>query len=139
MTLRSAANYDKDAASVAAGLSIDPEDDVTSQEFKEDADINVIVERFGVTGKFEVPATLPSSGDFTGVSDYHSALNQVIAAEEAFMLLPAKVRKRFDNDVGAMIAFLEDSENEQEAVELGLINPPPFVEPPAGPPSAPEG
>lgn len=46
----------------------------------------------------------PKFGDFLGVSDYQTALNQVIEAEEAFDALPAKVRARFDNQP---VDFLE--------------------------------
>jgi phage internal scaffolding protein len=51
-------------------------------------------------------------------------LNQVIAAEDEFMRLPADLRARFENDPAQLIEFLENLENKDEAIKLGLVNPP---------------
>ena len=79
-------------------------------------------------------------GDFTDVVDYETVLQRVITAQESFDSLPAKVRDRFKNDPANLIEFLNDESNRDEAIKLGLINPP---EKPAGPskgesPQAPE-
>ena len=67
----------------------------------------------------------PQYGDFTDAMDYHSALNAVIAADAAFMELPASVRARFSNDAGAFVAFCSDPANRAEAEALGLVMPSP--------------
>jgi phage internal scaffolding protein len=64
----------------------------------------------------------PRYGDFTGIGDYHTALNQVIAAEDEFMSLPATLRARFENDPAQLIEFLDNPQNKDEAVQLGLVN-----------------
>lgn len=64
---------------------------------------------------------LPMYGDFSGVVDYHSAVQAIKIAEERFMMLPAQIRKRFRNDPQELLAFLADDTNRQEAVEMGLI------------------
>ena len=63
-------------------------------------------------------------GDFTNVIDYETALQRVITAQESFDSLPAKLRDRFQNDPANLIEFLNDESNRDEAVKLGLINPP---------------
>lgn len=125
--LRSAFNYDTDAVSLETGLDFDPDSSLTQQQFKEDADINVIVRRFGLTGELPTNFRPPVSGDFTGVSDFHSAMNAVRQAEEAFMQMPAELRARFNNDPQRLIDFVEDASNKDEALKLGILAPPPEV------------
>jgi phage internal scaffolding protein len=97
---------------------------LTQQHFKDECDINNILRQFNITGLLPESTLSPRYGDFTGITDYHSALNQVIAAEHEFMALPAQIRSRFDNDPAKLIDFLENSENIDEAVKLGLVNQP---------------
>lgn len=125
--LRTEFNYDMDAASDASGLSCDPDEGVTQQQFAEEVDINTIVKRFGLTGELPNGVAMPVSGDFTGVSDYHTALNLVREAQAAFMELPASIRSRFDNDPGKVVEFLDDEKNREEAVQLGILAKPPEV------------
>lgn len=123
---------DRHAITVETGLVCDPGDTVTQQSFKEECDINTIVRRFGLTGQLPLTQAVPLSGDFTAVSDFQSAMQMIKQAEAAFMELPGELRARFRNDPGQLIAFLEDPANREEAVKLGIVNPPP-AEPAAEP------
>lgn len=118
---------DFDQASLAFGIEFDPAEGRTQQEFAEEADINTIVRRFGLTGELPENVRIPQSGDFTGITDYHSALNLIREADEGFMELPAELRARFEHDPGRLMAFLEDANNKEEAIKLGLVNKPPEV------------
>jgi len=95
---------------------------LTQQHFKDECEINNILRQFNVTGSLPQSPISPRYGDFTGISAYHSALNQVIAAEDEFMALPAQIRSRFDNDPAKLIDFLDNPENLEEAINLGLVN-----------------
>lgn len=122
---RSPYNYDADHASLDSGIRFDGPGR-TQQQFRDECDINVIVRRFGVTGALPVPsARLPSYGDFSQVTDFQTAMNQVLEARAAFMDLPARTRERFANDPGRLLAFLADESNRDEAVRLGLVAAPP--------------
>jgi phage internal scaffolding protein len=120
--LRTPYNYDTDAASNESGLHCE-DASLAQQHFKDECDINNILRQFNITGILPEHAVSPRYGDFTGVMDYHSALNQVIAAEDEFMSLPATTRARFENDPAQLIEFLNNSENKDEAIKLGLVNP----------------
>ena len=120
--LRTPYNYDLDAASNESGLHCE-DATLTQQHFKDECDIKNILRQFTLTGVLPGAPLSPRYGDFTGIGDYHSALNQVIAAENEFMALPAQIRSRFDNDPAKLIDFLEKSENKEEAIKLGLVNP----------------
>jgi len=130
--IRTAFNYDRDAASDESGLSCG-EPSRTQQQFKEECDINTIVRRFGVTG--QVPTTLapPLQGDFTSALDFRQSMDLIVAARESFMELPAHVRKRFNNDPADFVDFCSDKDNLQEARKLGIAMPEPVPVPPPSP------
>ena len=86
--IRTAFNYDADEVSAETGLSCS-EPTMAQQQFRDEADINIIMERFGRTGELIAPARMPQYGDFNGVTDYHTAMNAVIEAQASFDGLPA--------------------------------------------------
>jgi phage internal scaffolding protein len=119
--LRTPYNYDLNAASNESGLACE-EPSLTQQHFKDEADINNILRQFNITGLLPEAPLSPRYGDFTGIGDYHTALNAVIAAEDQFMALPAQLRARFENDPAQLIEFLNDDKNRSEAEKLGLLD-----------------
>jgi phage internal scaffolding protein len=126
--VRNPYNYDMALVSQETGLECkDPS--LAQQHMKDECDINVLVERFGVTGQLPTTPLEPSYGDFSGVTDYHTALNAIRASEEAFMALPAKIRAKFDHDPNALLQFLQNESNRDEAIQIGLIDGKPVVEP----------
>lgn len=98
---------------------------LTKQSFKDEADINVLVERFGITGQLPDKPLPEHFGDFSEAVDFQSAMLLVRRAGEDFLTIPAQVRERFDNDPQKLMAFLAKETNRQEAIDLGLIPPPP--------------
>jgi len=118
--LRTPYNYDTIAASNESGLRCE-DATLTQQQFAEECDINNIMQKFGMTGLLPQAPLTASYGDFSGVNDYHTALNAIIAAEEQFDALPAQLRSRFDNDPAKLIDFMENPDNRSEAEELGLV------------------
>lgn len=133
---RTGYNYDRNAASVASGQA-NNEPSMAQQQFREECDINTIVRRFGLTGQMPENPKIPRYGDFTGVTDYQTALNAVRAADEAFLTLPADVRAAFNHDPQALLAAVEDPTMQDKLIELGLAtrkpSPPPAAEPAAPP------
>jgi phage internal scaffolding protein len=119
--IRTQFNYDHNAASNASGLVCE-EPTRAQQHHRDECDINVILERFGKTGQMPVNAISGTYGDFSGVHDYHTALNAIIASESEFAALPAQIRNRFQNDPSNLIEFLDDPRNKAEAESLGLLN-----------------
>lgn len=115
-------NYDTNAVSDATALFC-LDESRTVQDAAEDADINTIVRRFGLTGQLPDAVAAPVYGDFEEVYDYHTALIAVRRAEESFMSLPAEVRSRFHNNPQALLEFCSNAENRAEAEKLGLVIP----------------
>ena len=119
---RSAYNYDMDLASDKSGLSCN-DDSLTQQQFKEEADINTIVDRFMKSGVLPNPVNMPQYVDYEGVFDFQTAMNAVRAADENFMRMDAKIRARFNNSPQEFLQFFADPANTEEAVRLGLAIP----------------
>lgn len=94
----------------------------THTEFKEECDINRIMEHYRQTGDLtHISQVLPKYGDFSNVLDFQGALAQVERAESLFLELPALIRKRFENNPAYLIDFMADGSNEAEALSLGLL------------------
>lgn len=132
--LRTEYNYDMHAASLESALVCE-DPSMAQQQFLEESDINTIVDRYGLNGELPENPRMPAYGDFTGVGDFQTAMNAVVAAQRDFMTLPAKVRSRFDNDPQKLLEFVSDDANLDEARVLGLLKPvevvPPVVSAPA--------
>ena len=93
-------------------------------QFQTESDINVVMKQFERTGMLPQGRTDPPHyGDFTGFSDYHQSMNQIMQAQAGFMELPAAVRLRFNNDPGEFIEFAQNTDNFDEMVEMGLATP----------------
>lgn len=122
VVVRQPYGYDADAVSDETGLRC-RDASRTKQEFKEEADINTLVERFHLTG--ELPQNVPQilQGDFTEVVDFQGAMDLIIRARESFDAQPPAVRSRFDNDPAKFLDFTSDPENFDEAARFGLVRP----------------
>lgn len=119
--IRTEYNYDSASVSDATALRC-PEPTKTQQQFKDDADINVLLERFGAGQQIPLAARQPIWGmDFTEDFDFQRAFAAVQAAMEGFDDLPARIKNRFDNDPGKLLTFLNNPENKAEAVFLEII------------------
>lgn len=99
---------------------------MTQQQFRDEADINYIISMYDSTGVMPTyhgdgqPAQ-PMFGDFAELPDNaQDVYNQMLAAKADFDNLPLDVRKRFDYDPAAFLAFVDDPNNADELVAMGL-------------------
>ena len=121
MRVKNPITYDRDKNSdLAKFVFVNPS--CTQQSFKSECDINNILRQFNVTGQLPVGSVQPQYGDFSGITDYQSALNAVMAAQDSFLQLPAKVRAKFDNDPALFVEFASDEANKDEMKALGLLS-----------------
>lgn len=113
------------------------DESLTNQHFAKDADINHILKRMGVVDGGTLPAELGVLdpfyyGDFTNAVDATLAMQNTIIMKDKFMMLPADIRDRFNNDPVKLFAFVTNPKNVDEAVKLGLLarKPDPIVQDP---------
>lgn len=107
---------------------IDQENEnLTEQSHVKDADINNIVRKYEQTGiidPFLVREGAGYYGDFTQHRDFQENLNTVIAAQDAFAALPARVRALYDNDPAKLMKHLDfiHANPTEENIGLGIKN-----------------
>lgn len=117
---------------------------MTKQSFVAECDINNILKQYKLTGMVSHINAKAQAGaylDLPDETDFQSALELVIRAEESFATLPSKLRTRFNNDPAEFLEFMADPRNQDEAIELGLATrreetepPLPLTQPPPAPP-----
>lgn len=130
VVIRKAYGFDARALSDASSVNTGSESK-TVQSGKADADINVIMKRFGVTKVMPIVGRIPRYEDFEDVFDFRTAMDTVNAANRAFMQLPAAFRKRLGNDPQEFLKFVQNEENRAELEKLGLVvKKPEVVDPP---------
>lgn len=113
------------------------DESLTKQEFKDETDINIILQRFLRTGE-PPPMPLPEHfADTSGKTSYFEMASKVAEANDRFYLLPAEKRAEFANDpnrwADAVVTAVETNNRDQLA-ELGFEIPPPTA---TGTPPAP--
>lgn len=127
--VRNPFTLDAQKHSLSSGLACKDESK-TVQADAEAADINNIVKKFGVTGMLPYGDLQPVYDDFTDFPvDYHSAMNYIRDADQAFLEFPAEIREKFDNDPGQFLNRLADPFQREFFRDLGFI--PPLEESPA--------
>lgn len=118
---------------------------VTRQEFQDECDVNILMARYDKTGLFPTMAApaAPRYFDASEVpTDFRDVMDHMLAADAAFMTLPAKVRREFDNDPASFVEFAQNPDNLSKMREWGLAAPERVPDPPmrvevVNPPPAP--
>lgn len=116
-------------------------DTLTQQQFAEDADINIVLKRFGVTDGALPPVAIDPTyfGDFADATDFREALDRTQEAREHFALLPANLRAKWNNNPYELWQWINDPANIAEAIELQMLVKPEATAPvpPITPPPSP--
>lgn len=95
---------------------------MTKQSDALESDVNQIVKRHIAYGvPLPVGGRPPTYGDFTSGLDFHTAMNRVTEAEQAFDALPAHVRAHCRNDPGELLDLVYDPARADELTKLGLL------------------
>lgn len=102
----------------------------TDQSFAQITDVNNIMANYVKTGQIKhLAKTQGLYADVSQIPDLDSALTQVTKAQQAFDNLPSHLRTRFGNSPVEFINFLQNNENREEAIKLGIIPKPPPTPP----------
>lgn len=97
---------------------------VTQQHMRDSTDINKIVDKYNRTGVLQsgrASGRQPMFIRMDGLT-FHEMLIRVQETQGQFAALPAKIRKRFANNPENLLRFLENKENLEEAIGLGLVD-----------------
>jgi len=96
------------------------------QSYQDEANVNNIIRRYQKTGLLVDPTKVGRSrtaqfGDFADITDLPTTLQRISDANTAFMKLPPQVREKFQNDVGKLLSFVQNPENTNASIDLGLL------------------
>lgn len=105
-------------------------DSRTRQEFKDEVDINKILERYQRAGIDVFRQNHQATWADVPALDFREALELVRDAEQTFSELPSSLRKKFNNDPAQYMEFVQNPDNIEEMIELGLAERPPKEEGP---------
>ena len=103
---------------------------MTSQEFKEECNINVLLKKYAVQAKLlglplseVIPQpTSDNFGDFTDVDDFQTAMNRVAEVNNMFSNLPADIRDQCNNKPENFLRMLHDDKRYKEFVDRGILD-----------------
>ena len=92
----------------------------TNQSGKDRSDINQIVKK-GILSTGISSQRRPQFGDFSNSQDFLSQQNKVAQFRADFEALPSHIRDKFSNQPESYLEFMQNPENKEEAVKLGLL------------------
>lgn len=93
------------------------------QSFKQECDINFIIEKFQTTGAITHFNTRQPQYGYAEAVEFREALDIVKKGQDLFASLPSSLRSRFENDPAQFLEFVQDPANGDEMVALGLREP----------------
>lgn len=109
----------------------------TKQSFKNETDLNFLVDRYKKTGQVPASVNRESKYGYAPSLDFQEALELVQNARTMFSELPAAVRQNFENNPANLLAFVENSDNGPEQyAAMGLTEAPDTEAPPVYPTAA---
>lgn len=97
--------------------------DMARQEYAQEADINYMLSRFGITQ----PRGAPTYGEWDDTIDLQTAIAAVETAQQAYRELPEELRKKF----GSMTDLIAAINNGSLVIKKDAEQPPPAAVPPA--------
>lgn len=94
----------------------------TEQAHKAQTDVNQIISTYDKTGLItHVTKYEAKFGELSG-ADFKEYQDIITGAQKSFEALPAHVKKRFHQNPAELLAFMDDENNRDEAIKLGLID-----------------
>ena len=92
---------------------------LTKQTFKDECDVNKILDRFARTGAIShLEQRGAEYGDFSDVTDLEDAYARIKRGEQIFSELPSELRNEFQNNPWAFFRYVNDPRNEGRLKEL---------------------
>lgn len=101
---------------------------ITEQSHKQEVDINNIIRRHAngmdlVSRTARLKSQEFRFDDVTG-NDFQEAMFKINKAQDSFDRLPSQVRKKFGNNAAEFLDYVQNPENADELIKMGLANAP---------------
>ena len=117
------AEHGRQAAVTNEPSELDAFPDGALQAPAEDLDLNVLMERMGVTNQRipTVPINPNLTMDVRDIPDLQGILDLSREAEKSFSNLPIALKERFNQNPAELWRYVNNPDNHEEAVRLGIL------------------
>lgn len=105
----------------AMRVTLDTGPGLTEQAHKKETDMNYILRDYARTGFIKHAKNFQGRYDDVAVQDFQEAMFIVNQAQSMFAELPGHLRKRFQNDPAEFLEFVQNPENGDEMLRLGIL------------------
>lgn len=95
---------------------------MTQQHFKDECDINNIIDLYTRTGELPVNAMEMRYADVSTFSDYTTMRAAMAQADSDFLELPSRVRERYHNDVAEFLDAIATEDGRRELQSLMTVD-----------------
>lgn len=114
--------YYEDGTHIRNRVNVDCSEDkiLVEQSHKEEVDINNIVRRHGIDLLQKVAALQQPQWDEVPGNDFQESMLIITKAQQTFEKLPSKIRKQFNNNPGEFLDYVQNPDNQDGLVDLGL-------------------
>lgn len=102
---------------------------ITEQSHRDEVDINNIVKRHGIDLLQKVNALQQPQWDEDPLNDFQEAMQIVTKAQSTFDQLPSDIRRQFNNSPAEFVDFVQNPNNIDAIVEMGLATRIPEIQP----------
>ena len=104
---------------------------LTEQSHKDEVDINKIIKRHGMDLIRKTAMLQSQDFQFDDVSgnDFQEAMQIITKAQQTFDNMPSALRQQFNNSPAEYLDFVQNPENNDRMVEMGLAQRTPIPEP----------
>lgn len=93
----------------------------TEQSHKDLCDVNKIIKKYDKTGLISHVQKIEAKyGNLSG-ADFQQMQNKIAGAISMFNALPSEIRGTFDNSPATFLNFMDNPDNRNKAIEMGLI------------------
>jgi phage internal scaffolding protein len=125
--------YDKDGNQRRTPVYVDCSEDkiIVEQNHKEEVNINNIVKRHGIDLIAKTAALQEKEYMFDDIpgNDFQEAMAIIGKAQKSFDAMPSEVRKTFNNNPAEFLDFVQNPDNKDTLIEMGLAVKPAEVQP----------
>ena len=100
--------------------SVNNQPSMTKQADRAGACIHKILDKFKKTGLLPQRTVEPLSGKIPDIESFHEAMSLVVNAQQQFDALPSDLRAKFHNNPQEFVEFVNNPENVDQLIEMGL-------------------
>ena len=98
------------------------DDIIVEQSHKDEVNINNIVKRHGIDMLQKIAAMQQPQWDNNPSNDFQESMEIVTKAQQTFEQLSSDVRKKFNNNPAEFMDYVQNPENQNGLISLGLAS-----------------